>query len=140
MYAWMMRPDTIPRGYAAWITQASKLGEGAVKINKQLVREDVADQVVKEEMRKFMNAEVSESAFGVCSTFCERSLTGLSQRTTKWNVARIKDELKVIEGSAGKEFIYPFASCAVIHPWVDGCWMAQLDKFWEVGSPVQRTA
>ena len=52
----------------------------------------------------------------------------------------MKDELAVIDDSAGKELVYPFGSCAVIHPWVDGCWMAQLDKFWEVRSLMRLTA
>lgn len=52
----------------------------------------------------------------------------------------MKTELNLVESSAGKEFIYPFASCAAIHPWVDGCWMAQLDKFWTVRLLIQPTA
>jgi hypothetical protein len=59
-----MRPDTIPLSYAAWITQASKVGEGAVRINRQLVREGVADQVVKEDILKFMHDTVRASKFG----------------------------------------------------------------------------
>lgn len=55
MYAWTMRPDTIPLSYAAWITQASKVGEGAVRINRQLAREGVADQDVKEEIMRFIH-------------------------------------------------------------------------------------
>ena len=55
MYAWTMRLDTIPLSYAAWITQASKVGQGAVRINRQLAREGVADQVVKEEFLNLMH-------------------------------------------------------------------------------------
>jgi hypothetical protein len=62
------------------------------------------------------------------------------QATTKWNAAKLKDELSVIESSAGKEFMYPFASCAILHPWVDSCLMAQMDKFWAVSLPVQPPA
>ena len=61
MYAWTMRPDTIPFSYAAWITQASKVVEGSVRINRQLVREGVADQVVKEEILRLMHDKVRGS-------------------------------------------------------------------------------
>jgi len=66
MYAWMMRPDTIPPSYAVWITQASKVSKGAVTINKQLVRAGIADRAVKEEISKFMNDAVRVSSFGPC--------------------------------------------------------------------------
>ncbi len=68
MYAWTMRPDTIPLSYAAWITQASKVVEGAVRINRQLVREGVADQVVKEEILRLMHDMVRASRFDMWYT------------------------------------------------------------------------
>jgi len=72
MYAWMMRPDTIPPSYAAWITQASKVGKGAVRVNKQLVREGIANRVVKEEIRKSMYDMVRVSRFGSwCPLGCD---------------------------------------------------------------------
>lgn len=67
MYAWTMRPDTIPKSYAAWVTQASKVGEGAVRINRQLVRERLADQIVKEEILKFIHDIVRASK--LCASY-----------------------------------------------------------------------
>ena len=60
-----MRPDTIPLSYAAWVTQASKVRKGAVRINRQLVREGVADQVVKEEILNLIHDMVRASGLGV---------------------------------------------------------------------------
>jgi len=67
-----MRPDTIPMSYAAWITQASKVGRGAIRINRQLVREGVADRVVKGEIVKFMHDMVRASRFGAWSLLGRR--------------------------------------------------------------------
>ena len=64
MYAWMMRPDTIPPSYAAWIAQASKVGKGAVRLNKQLVREGAADRVAKDDIRRFIHDMVRTSRLG----------------------------------------------------------------------------
>ncbi|KIM77310.1 hypothetical protein PILCRDRAFT_622510 [Piloderma croceum F 1598] len=46
MYAFLMAPDTLPRSYTNWITQAGQIPFECVRINKSLVREnsfDIAD-------------------------------------------------------------------------------------------------
>lgn len=43
MYAWLMRPDTIPHSYNVWIGQAAKVPVPVVDMNNTLVREGVFD-------------------------------------------------------------------------------------------------
>lgn len=64
MYAWTMRPDTIPLSYAAWVTQASRVGKSTVRINRQLAREGIADQVVKEEIQRLIQDVVRAFRLG----------------------------------------------------------------------------
>lgn len=41
MYAWMMRPDTLPHSYNAWVSQAAKVPVPVIAMNKGLVREGI---------------------------------------------------------------------------------------------------
>ena len=43
MYAFLMIPDSIPKSYNAWISQASKVPHDGVTINRHLVREKMLD-------------------------------------------------------------------------------------------------
>lgn len=43
MYAFMMRPDTLPHSYNAWIGQAAMIPVEMIDINKGLIREGVFD-------------------------------------------------------------------------------------------------
>lgn len=56
MYSWLLRPDTIPRSYSTWISQASKVSESTVLVNRAFARRGQPDP---SDMRDLLDGPVS---------------------------------------------------------------------------------
>ncbi|CAG7853131.1 SubName: Full=Uncharacterized protein {ECO:0000313/EMBL:CCA72720.1} [Serendipita indica DSM 11827] len=104
MYAWLLRPDTIPRSYSLWISEAAKVLHPTVLVNRGFAREGRADP-------KYM-----------------RDIMDWSQ-TTPSNRTLIA---QAIEATANGPIERRFSSCAETHPWLDSCTYVQIERFLEV--------
>ncbi|KAG8786646.1 hypothetical protein FRC15_010986 [Serendipita sp. 397] len=104
MYSWLLRPDTIPRSYSTWISQASKVLEPTVLVNRGFARDGRADP-------KYMNELINW------------------ENTTQRNKTLIS---QAIEMTANGPIERRFGSCAEVHPWLDSCTYVQIERFLEV--------
>ncbi|KAJ7315022.1 hypothetical protein DFH08DRAFT_894484 [Mycena albidolilacea] len=104
MYAYTMRPDTLPRSYINWIQGASHLSTEGVGMNHTAVREHRID----------LNA---------LDTIIAR---GDASRT---NAAAL-EALRANALSGGP--IPHYGPCAVLHPRLTSCWSVPLDRFVDV--------
>ncbi|KAI0941143.1 hypothetical protein AcV7_002787 [Taiwanofungus camphoratus] len=108
MYAWFLRPDTLPRSYDNWITSASRLHRETLSIQRDLVRDGVF---------KISDMEA----------LLARKETTPANRTTL--LARIAAaSLPPPERTYGPHFV----PCAALHPWFDSCTVTQVDRLFSV--------
>lgn len=105
MYSWLLRPDTIPKSYSSWVTQASKVSEETVRVNRGYVRNGRAPE---EDMKTLINQAI----------------------TTPHNRTLIAEALQQTANGVALE--RRFASCAEVHPWLDSCTYVQIERFLEV--------
>ncbi|KAG5642687.1 hypothetical protein DXG03_002345 [Asterophora parasitica] len=131
MYGFLLRPDTLPRSYSAWIGQAAKVPAECVKINYSLVRDgtfDVAD------LDKITARSVSEQ--GRFSS--PLSNVDIHQDITPSN---FKDLLKLRSNflsppdpkSLTEPFYFPpYSPCSTVHPALTSCSSVPLDRFFAV--------
>ncbi|KAI1795063.1 hypothetical protein LXA43DRAFT_939525 [Ganoderma leucocontextum] len=108
MYAFLMRPETLPPSYNRWIQVASKVTEDGVRVNKTLVREGWFDPLDLE--RLLSHKHITRKNYAL-----------LSDRIAK---ARLPDGLR----SYGNHF----GPCAAVHPDIDSCFTVQVAHFGEV--------
>ncbi|RDX55387.1 hypothetical protein OH76DRAFT_1396775 [Lentinus brumalis] len=108
MYAFLMRPETLPPSYNRWIQVASKVPEEAVRMCKTLVREGRFDPADMERVLRYKGITRGNAAI-------------LAERAAK---ARLPEGLR----SYGHHVV----PCAAVHPDIDSCVMVQIVHFWEV--------
>ncbi|KAI0355445.1 hypothetical protein OH77DRAFT_1403225 [Trametes cingulata] len=108
MYAFLMRPDTLPPSYNKWIQVASKVPEEAVKINYTLVREGYFRPEDMERAMQYPGITPSNYAY-------------LADRLAK---SRLPEGLRTF----GPHVV----PCEVVHPDIDSCLTVQVAHFWEV--------
>ncbi|KAJ7847750.1 hypothetical protein B0H14DRAFT_2769574 [Mycena olivaceomarginata] len=104
MYAYTMRPDTLPRSYINWIQDASHLSTEAISMNHTAVREHRID-------------------LHALDTIIAR---GDASRT---NAAAL-EALRANALNGGP--IPHYSPCAVLHPRLTSCWSVPLDRFVDV--------
>jgi len=102
MYAFLMRPDTIPPSYSSWIQNASKVLPDTVRMNKTLVRDGNFD-------------------------FADVQSLISNRRTTPQNRAVLLERLQTAlsTGDYGNHFV----PCEGTHPWINYCRNVPLDRF-----------
>ncbi|RDB20199.1 hypothetical protein Hypma_013067 [Hypsizygus marmoreus] len=113
LYGFLLRPDTLPRSYQAWIGQAAKVPAECVRMNLGLVREgsfDVADLD-----RLVARKDITPS--NVKDLLNLRSLL-----------------LSPPDPSTLSEPLYfpPYAPCSAVHPALTSCSSVPLDRFFAV--------
>ncbi|TDL24870.1 hypothetical protein BD410DRAFT_65350 [Rickenella mellea] len=102
MYAFLMRPDTIPPSYSTWIQNASKVSKETVSMNRSLVRVGRFDVADVEALMNREDATPSNRA-ALAALIAQAASTG--------------------------DFGTRFASCPAVHPWIDHCTDVTLDRF-----------
>ncbi|KAL0950380.1 hypothetical protein HGRIS_010342 [Hohenbuehelia grisea] len=106
MYAFLMRPDTLPRSYNAWVGYAAKVPPPCVRMNKDLVRE---------------------------GTFNVADLDIITSRKdiTSGNLKALLD-LRAGATALSPTFGPPHAPCPSVHPAIDSCLSVPPQRFYEV--------
>jgi len=106
LYAFLLRPDTLPRSYITWINQAGKITPECVKMNRDLVRQGLFDL-----------ADVKSMINGNDITPTNRStLQALYEQAS----------------SSVPNFGRRVAPCAAIHPPIDSCMDVPIDRLFRV--------
>ncbi|KAJ8517741.1 hypothetical protein ONZ45_g5091 [Pleurotus djamor] len=106
LYAWLLRPDTLPRSYSSWISQASKVPQPAVRINRSTVRDgtiNIAD---------------------IDAVLAKDNVTPSNATVLR----RMRDLAILSPPIYGPRH----GSCAAVHPALDSCLDVPIDRFWEV--------
>ncbi|KAJ7512880.1 hypothetical protein B0H11DRAFT_1947807 [Mycena galericulata] len=104
LYAFTMRPDTLPRSYLNWVLGASRVSGEGVKINFRAVREHTLDIP-------------SVDVIMARADTTPANVTALAALRTA--------------GLGGAEIPF-YAPCPVIHPALTSCWSVPLDRFADV--------
>ncbi|KAK0525365.1 hypothetical protein OC835_005630 [Tilletia horrida] len=126
MYAWLHAPDTLPRSYVAWITQASHVAPTARTVslatyNTGSVHEDTLLDYFPDRKwpelipgtNRYPNIPVTKAN--------RRGISGANVR----RMIEFRDRLR----SGQKEYHPP---CAVVHPWENSHFWSPFDRFLEV--------
>lgn len=110
MYAFLMRPDTLPRSYTNWIGQAAKVPAECIKMNIKLVREHTFDVA---HLDKILNrSDITPS------------------NTTE--LLSVRNHF-LSPSTSEPGFYFPFyAPCAAVHPALSSCTSVPLDRFFAV--------
>lgn len=102
MYAFFLRPDTLPRSYVNWIQAASRAPPDVFKLNIKAVREHVMDVPLLD--RIIAMPEVTSRNLPTLLALRERAV-------------------------AGAPDLPHYLPCYGLHPDVNNCWAAALTKF-----------
>jgi len=105
MYAFLLRPDSIPPAYNNWIQQASRVQRPTISVNRGLVREG-----------RFNPADLQDLVDWKRSTPSNRS--SMQERLYR------AQELD--------QFGARYGPCYLIHPWIDNCRNVPIDRFLSV--------
>ncbi|KAJ7640705.1 hypothetical protein DFH06DRAFT_1477655 [Mycena polygramma] len=101
MYAFTMRPDTLPYSYISWIQSASQMPAATVKINYHAVREHALDLPSLDAILARPDTTPANAGF----------LRALRE--------------SVLAGGP----VPHYGPCEAIHPWMTSCWSVPLDRF-----------
>ncbi|KAF8589623.1 hypothetical protein K439DRAFT_324565 [Ramaria rubella] len=102
LYAFLLRPDTIPPGYVAWIQMASKVPTATIPMNRDLVR---------------------------TGRFNPRDLQWLIDWKETHPDVRPHLLAELQRARDFGDFGPHYASCAAVHPWLPFCTSVPLDRF-----------
>ncbi|KAJ7126265.1 hypothetical protein C8R44DRAFT_781501 [Mycena epipterygia] len=106
MYAFTLRPDTLPRSYINWIQGASRIPAESVKLNLHAVREHA------------MNLPALDALIARADT-TPANLSALSA-------------LRTTALASANAAVPHYGPCAAIHPALTSCWSVPLDRFFDV--------
>ncbi|KAJ7211172.1 hypothetical protein GGX14DRAFT_623662 [Mycena pura] len=104
MYAFTMRPDSLPHSYITWITGASRVPAEGVKINYSAVRQHSIDMLALD-------------------TLLSRADTTPTNRSSLMAL-----RTAVLAGEATPLY----GPCYAVHPWLSSCWSVPVDRFFDV--------
>ncbi|PCH40706.1 hypothetical protein WOLCODRAFT_24216 [Wolfiporia cocos MD-104 SS10] len=105
MYAWFLRPETLPRSYDTWIATASKCHRETVRIQRDMCQKGT-----------FRIADMQSLAN-------KKDTTPANKADMLARIARASLPLP------DQAFGPPFVPCSALHPWLDSCTLTQLDRF-----------
>ncbi|KAF7301198.1 hypothetical protein MIND_00684500 [Mycena indigotica] len=106
MYAFFLRPDTLPRSYVNWIQEASKASPDSFSYNRQVVQESIFDVNALEKV--MARADVTPSNLVTLQSLRQQILSG------------------------DHSSIPRYLPCAGLHPMSDSCLAVGLTRFLEV--------
>ncbi|KAI3615700.1 hypothetical protein WG66_011736 [Moniliophthora roreri] len=107
LYSWLLRPDTLPRSYSQWVSNASKVPEPALRMNFTSVRNGT-----------FNTKDIEE-------------VLQLPELTTN-NAAKLLSLKSNLANPASSTYIPPYGPCAAIHPAESSCLEVPPMRFYQV--------
>ncbi|KAK0556551.1 hypothetical protein OC846_001121 [Tilletia horrida] len=126
MYAWLHAPDTLPRSYVSWITNASHIAPTARTVslatyNTGSVHEDTLLEYFPD--RKWPELIPGTNRYPNIPPN-KTSRRGITSKNVQL-IIDFRDRLR-----SGKKEYYP--PCAVVHPWENSHFWSPIDRFVEV--------
>ncbi|KAE8225213.1 hypothetical protein CF319_g1996 [Tilletia indica] len=126
MYAWLHAPDTLPRSYVSWITQASHVAPTARTVSLAThstgsVHEDTLLDYFPDRKWPELIPGTNRYPNIAATKASRRGITGKNVKA----LIDFRDRLR----SGHKEYDPP---CAVVHPWENSHFWSPLDRFIEV--------
>ncbi|KAH9482253.1 hypothetical protein JR316_0004351 [Psilocybe cubensis] len=112
VYAFLLRPDTLPRSYRSWMSQASKVPAECVRMNHDMVREGVFDLKDLEQLIRRPDITAANKA------------DLLSLRT------RFLNPLLSADGAV--DYFPRYGPCSAVHPALSSCSSVPVDRFFAV--------
>ncbi|KAJ3504032.1 hypothetical protein NLJ89_g8152 [Agrocybe chaxingu] len=113
LYAWLLRPDTLPRSYSSWISQASKVPPECVRMNHDLVRDGVLNVADIDSLVRRVDITPSNKA------------DLLALRNAFLN--------PLPKDASGVAPYFPlYGPCSSVHPTLSSCADVPLDRFFAV--------
>ncbi|PWN35689.1 uncharacterized protein FA14DRAFT_145616 [Meira miltonrushii] len=129
MYAWLNKPETLPRGYISWITQASHISPTALPIHRDSMNGKTAS--VDTIKSFFPGGELPAPTISSSGREIFPNIAANKQNRrgiVGSNVKRIRDMIEQVKN--GK--VYDHVPCEVVHPWESSHLWSPVDRFLEV--------
>lgn len=130
MYAWLNFPDTLPKGYVSWITNASMVTPKITAVHRDIAnqRPVQADAIMKDWFDGQMPTAIGQTADGLTKYSHFAKTAGNRRGITSKNATAIMAWLdRAKKGDQGA--VVP---CHLVHPWEDSHLWGPLDRFVEV--------
>lgn len=131
MYAWLNAPETLPRGYVSWITNASMVAPKALNVHRDIANKRPVDTDFV--LKHWFPGGKAPPAIGKTSDgllkYGNIPVTPANRRgITSKNASEIMAWID--RAKAG----HPGAAipCHLVHPWESSHWWGPLDRFVEV--------
>ncbi|CAO1637222.1 unnamed protein product [Jaminaea pallidilutea] len=137
MYAWLNAPETLPKGYVNWITNASMVTPKATTVHRDVAsgRPVDVDFVMK---NWFPQGELpatrgTSSSTGLVKYGPTRAFSGNRRGMTAHNTTALVDWLNRLRNSpSGVDPSTHYVPCHLVHPWEDSHFWSPIDRFVEV--------
>jgi hypothetical protein len=123
MYAFLMRPDTLPRSYVAWIGQAAKTPLEVVTMNRSLVTEGKFDIA---SINAILSTPVSDARF-FHPFIRDTGFQDIHPSNRAELLAR-----RALASLPNPEYGPPYSPCAAVHPTSLSCLLTSSYTFFEV--------
>lgn len=104
MFAFLLAPETIPREYNNWIQGVSFVPKFAVKGNLEAIRNNKVDTSIIQQALDY-------------------------KHLTPHNRTELTTMMHNAQNDVAAGFFIP---CAMLHPWVDSCYMCNFQRFFQV--------
>lgn len=126
MWAWLEAPESLPRGYRNWITNASQVAPKVTDVWRDIRRDNTNPDLV---LRWFPDGKLPEPISASPLRYADVPATKLNRRGIKGkNVRKIIEWLeRARKGDPGE-----VTDCALVHPWETSHWRSPVDRFLEV--------
>ncbi|CAO1639222.1 unnamed protein product [Sympodiomycopsis kandeliae] len=127
MWAWLNAPETLPKGYVNWITNASMVAPNATPLHRSIHQKGTVDTdwLVK----KWLDGRELPSALPSGRYPALPPGKGSRRGFTSVNTKRFVEWVRGIEAGSSPGAFIP---CHAVHPWEHSHWWSPIDRFVEV--------
>ncbi|SPO21849.1 uncharacterized protein UTRI_01342_B [Ustilago trichophora] len=127
MWAWLEAPESLPKSYKNWITNASHVSPRVPEIYRSIKFEAKADADFA--LKWFPDGKVPEPISLSPLRYPDVAPNALNRRGIKGkNVRKIVEWMdRTRKGECGE-----VVDCALVHPWETSHWRSPIDRFFEV--------
>lgn len=127
MWAWLNAPETLPKGYVNWITNASMVAPGSTPVHRDIHQGRKVNTV--DIVKKWMDGGDLPKPLSNGTYTAVPPTKGNRRGFSAENARRFTEWIKGIErGDSPGAFI----PCSAVHPWEHNHWWSPIDRFLEV--------
>ncbi|TFK28921.1 hypothetical protein FA15DRAFT_664558 [Coprinopsis marcescibilis] len=130
MYGFLLRPDTLPRSYNSWISQASKVPQEAVRLNHDLFRNHVPN--LKDIEKVLGRRDITPSNAAALVELKDRLLSMKDAIPSEGSPYEVLAKLAPPGADPASWYLGFYGPCSAVHPAVSACSSVPLDRFFAV--------